>query len=255
METVIRALKVLKSLANKPLSVQEVADVMEVHKSTASRLLSSLKKEKFVHLNSNGKYQLGYAIFELSHAWSSNQDVISISAPYLKMLNKETNETIHLAILDEWQIVYINKIDSSKAIKMNSTIGKRAPAYCTGIGKAILAFNSKDQKKTTIKKTEFIRYTDNTITDENKLNSNLDKVVEDGIAWDLGEHEEEIICIAAPIFDRSNEVIAGISISATKVYTSEEVMRSYKGLLLSTCKDISKLLGYTGHWPPKIIDK
>ena len=155
---------------------------MEVHKSTASRLLSSLKKEKFVHLNSNGKYQLGYAIFELSHAWSSNQDVISISAPYLKMLNKETNETIHLAILDEWQIVYINKIDSSKAIKMNSTIGKRAPAYCTGICKAILAFNSKDQKKTTIKKTEFIRYTDNTITDENKLNSNLDKVVEDGIA-------------------------------------------------------------------------
>lgn len=250
IETVARALELLKLLVNNPLRVQEVADQLGIHKSTASRLLSTLQEAGFVRLNHDRKYELGYAVFELAHALSENMDLRKLARPHLEVLNKDTNETVHLAVLDGGEIIYIDKIDTSRPLRMYSRIGKRAHAYCTGVGKALLAYLPTEELESVLANISFKRFTDRTIVDKTQMYSELKKIRSNGIAWDRGEHEEKIYCIAAPIFDFNDRVVASISISSTITYTPEEVLAGYSGKLLDAAEAISRAMGYTGNWPP-----
>lgn len=244
MKTVSRALKLLKLLADHPLRVQDVADELGIHKSSASRLLSTLKKENFVQLNADRRYEPGYAIFELAHIFRDSLDLRKVARPYLKKINNLTCETIHLAVPDNNEVVYIDKLDAKHLIRMYSLVGKRAQFHCTGVGKAILAFLPGEVRNNILEKTRLNRYTGSTITSRESLIKELNRIREQYLAWDNGEHEEDIYCIAVPIFDFSNMVIASISISVTVKYTPIEKLASYERLLKEAALNISKNLGY-----------
>jgi DNA-binding IclR family transcriptional regulator len=252
METVTRALEILKSLATGPLRVQDIVDRLGVHKSTASRLLATLRQHGFVRLNNRREYELGYAVFELAHALREMLDVRTVARPHLEALWEIIGETIHLAVLDGTEIVYLDKIDSRHPVRMYSRVGKRASSYCTGVGKAILAYLPPKELEQTLKAISFKRFTERTITDPMQLAEELAQVRSCGIAWDRGEHEPEIYCIGAPIFDFSDQVVAGISISVTTSRNPVEVLDGYKELLSKTAQAVSRDLGYVKAWPPKV---
>ncbi len=238
-KTVSRALVLLKEVASQPLKVQELADRLGVHKSTISRLSATLEEHGFLRLNNEKKYELGYSIFELAHIVRENLDIRKVARPYLEKLGNATLETIHLGILDGWDVVYIDKIDCKGSIRMYSRIGRRAPAYCTGIGKALLAFNPLqeiDLNKVSLKK-----FTKNTLSTKEDLFKELETIREGGLAWDRCEHEDGISCIAAPVFDFSGSAIASISISK---YSSSNNLTDFIPVLLEGAQEISRRMGY-----------
>ncbi|WP_052216948.1 IclR family transcriptional regulator [Thermincola ferriacetica] len=252
IDTVARALCLLKLLAISPLRVQEAAEKLGIHKSSASRLLSTMRDHNFVRLNSNGKYELGYAVFEMAHALSEGMDVRKIGRPFLEQLNKTSNETVHLAVLDGIEIVYLDKIDTSRPIRMYSRIGKRAHVYCTGVGKALLAYLPDEKIDQILAQIKMKSFTARTIVDREHMMNEIREIRVNGIAWDRGEHEDDIYCMAAPVFDFTNKVIASISISATITYTPEEELAKYAGLLSQTAEAFSRAMGYVGDWPPPV---
>lgn len=244
MKTIQTSIDILKLLGEKALSVKMISETLNLNKSTTSRILTTLKKERFVKLNNEKKYELGYGIFEFANKMSSKLSLQQVVKPYLEYLNKLTNETVHLGILDGSEIVYIDKIECSHPIRMYSSIGKRVASYCTGLGKAIIAFLPKAEKDKIIENIKFEKFTGNTITDKKNLKNELEKVKERGIAYDNGEHEENIFCISAPIFDFYKNVVASISISATKQYKDLEALKAFEENLKQTCKEISEKLGF-----------
>jgi DNA-binding IclR family transcriptional regulator len=246
METIDKALQLLKHLAEKPLSVTEAAELLDIHKSSASRMLATLQKQGFVMLNSQRRFEIGLAVFQLAEATTEWQNLKRTAEPYLQRLNRELDETIHLSVLEGVEVIYIDKIDSSRRIRMHSTVGAANPAYCTGVGKVLLAFQSPQEQRRLLGAIRFEPYTAATITDTSRLEQELREIRQSGIAFDFGEHDELIHCIAAPIFNHTRKVIASVSISAPQFVTPAEKLRSYQEILLQTVREISGRMGYPG---------
>lgn len=245
MDSLQKALQLLNYVAQQPLGVIEAADKLGVHKSTTSRLFHVLQKENFVHLNHQKKYELGSAVYDLANIWMENLDIKEITHPYIEKLSAQIDETIHLAILSGSQVTYIDKIDSSKTIRMHSRIGLSNPAYCTGIGKVLLAHLPNKEVVKVMANVELKPFTDNTITSMDKLLEELESIRRQGIAFDNMEHDDKIICVAAPVFDYTKHVVAGISISSPVAYVSYETLKDYVPALVKTAMEVSMRLGYT----------
>jgi len=144
--------------------------------------------------------------------------------------------------------MYLAKEESSQTIRMISYVGKRAPLYCTALGKVLLAYIPEEERKKILGEKMLPRLTENTITDKRELEKELDKVKEQGFALDREENEKDVRCIAAPIRNYQGEVIAAISISSPIFRIDKNIQNNLKGTLLETSKKISKRLGYNGKW-------
>src|SRR5690625_5050298 len=172
VQAVDRALTIIELLKNNThgLGVTELANRLDVAKSTVHRLLTSLRNKGYVQQNAvTEKYELGLKLLELGNIVSESLNVQKVANLYLNQLAKETGETVHLVILDGNEVVYIDKIESSATIIMKSNVGKRAPAYCTGVGKAILSLLPTENVLKIINSSKLYQYTRNTITNKEDL--------------------------------------------------------------------------------------
>lgn len=192
----------------------------------------------------NGKYSLGLRFLNIATKIIDSIDIREIAHPYLTELEKITGEAIHLTTFDGKNVVYIDKIESEKPIRMYSKIGNIAPMHCTAVGKVILTFQKKEKINEIIKKVEFIRYTKNTITNEKRLRNCLEEIRKRGYAVDDSEYEEAICCIAAPIRDYSKRVNSAVSISAVVSRMNFSDLLSFKDVLLEKSSLISESLGF-----------
>jgi len=229
---------------NKGMKLQDINNALDLTKSTTHRLLAELVKGKYVYKDNNNSYCLGNKFLEISNIILSSQDIRDIAKDEIDKLNEITKDTIHLAVLLNEQVTYIDKRESKHAISMSSQVGRIAPIYCTGIGKALLAFQSEKTINSFLDNTTFYKYTNNTITNKEMIIKESDKIRKLGYALDLEEHENKIGCIAAPIFESRNKVTASISITAILYGIKLEELLKFKDLLLGSCKKISKKLGY-----------
>lgn len=219
IRVVDRAISVLNVLADgKPRTLTELSKEIEINSSTTFRLLATLLSHNFIKQeNSTGQYRLGLACLELARAYSTGNEIRHIALPVLEALRNATKETVHLAVLDELEIIYLEKLEGLHAIGlMSSRVGRRAPAYCTGIGKALLAQIDSDLIASLLQDITLKQYTDMTIVDERKLLAHLELVRNRGYALDLGEHENDVRCVAAPVFDQTGKTVAAISVSGPK---------------------------------------
>ena len=246
MRSVTQVLRTLDYLATcSGAGVTEVAKALGVHKSTASRLLATMRSEGYVTRSDvTGKYSLGIRIVELAQAKLDQFDIRSYARPYMEELSRRTEETIHLAVLEKDKLVYVDKIDTTHLLVMRSRIGYRISPHCTALGKTILAILPKDDRDAIIQKTEFQRFTPNTITDPAALKEHLQQVAAQGFAFDDEEHEEGIRCAAAPIQDHSGSIIGAISISAPITRMSKQRMEEMGILVKDVCSRLSTSLGY-----------
>lgn len=245
--SVARALDILRcfSASNPSYSLTELSRKLGIHKSTVHRLLATLEEYGFVERDPlTGHYRLGLRVLELGFAAASTLDLRREARPYLEELQKKCGETVHLAVLDRGQVVYLDKLEGQGAIRIYSQIGRRAPAHCTGLGKAMLAYLPESEVRAIIREHGLPAFTSNTITDEEELLRTLAEVRECGFARDRGEHEAPITCVAAPLLDYTRRVVGAISITCVASQTSEETMARYAELVRETAYKISRSLGF-----------
>lgn len=244
-----RTLRILSVLADgTPRTLAEIGNEIDLSYSTTFRILSTLAYYRYVKRNKNtNQYQLGLTCLELAQSYLAGNDLRIIAMPELEALRDETKETVHLAVLQDMQIVYLEKLPGLHAIGlMSSRVGGRAPAYCTAIGKALLAYQKPDMVQSYYEVHGLQRYTETTITDLRTLMSSLDEVKCNTYAFDRGEHEDEVRCIAVPIFDISSQVVGALSISGPSarmdpLENNVEMIEIAK----ETAMRISRQLGYS----------
>ncbi len=241
VQSLIRAIDILDLVSqNKEgINVTEISDQLKLHKSTAYRLLSTLEYKNFVKKDKNKKYKVGKRVIEIGYQALNNIDLRKEMRPILQELGEITEETIHLGVLDNFKVFYIDKVETSHTIRMYSSIGKGGPLYCTGIGKALLAFSEQKYISKFLKQVRFVKYTDNTIINKKELKDELVKIKQSGYAIDNMEHENNIRCVAAPIFDYSGELIAAISISAPTQRMSMKRATKLSKLIVDYTKKMS----------------
>lgn len=211
-----RAFRILSLLTDgKPRTLAEISESIDLNPSTTFRMLSTLSYHRYVRRNEmTNQYQLGLACLELAQGYTFSDSLRRVALAELEALRDETKETVHLVVLDQMQIVYIEKIPGLHAIGiMSSRVGRQAPAYCTGVGKVLLAYLKEDQVRSFYDQKGFHRFTSTTITDLDLLMQELAQIRGQGYALDKGEHEDEVRCVAAPIFDMEGRAVAAISIS------------------------------------------
>lgn len=241
-----KALSLLQEvcIAAIPLRFAELVDKTDLPKATAHRILMSLTEKGLVRFDEVTQlYHPGYGLLELAHQAWAKIDVRDIAADQIRHLWNETGETIHLAVLDRGDVIYIDKLESQKSLRLFSAVGKKGPAYCTGVGKAMLAFLSEEQLVAAIKEQSFTKHTDTTLINEEMLRNDLIKIRESKISLDLEEHEEGIQCAASVILNHRNEPIAALSITAPKFRVDDARFQHFQKLVKEACMKVSTRMG------------
>lgn len=247
IQSLNRALLILDLLKENPngLRITEIAKALNVAKSSAHRLTTTLNNFGYVKQDSETKkYSLGLKLVELGDVVLQSLDIRTVASPFLHELANELGETVHLVIRENSEIVYIDKIESPQTIRMYSRIGKRAPLHCTGVGKAILAYLPESIRNKIINEKGLQKFTEYTITTKEDLLRNLEEIRKRGYSIDDQEHELGIRCVAAPIFNHKNEVIAGISVAAPTFRFQTEMIETYANRVTKNASQISLSLGY-----------
>jgi len=229
------------------MHMTEITEKLGLYPSTIHRILDTLKYRGYVEQDPKSqKYRLGLKLLELGMAKLHQMDLVKEAIPYLKELVKLCNETVHLGVLEGGEVLYLAKEESSQTIRMISYVGKRAPLYCTALGKILLAYMSEEEREKILQNREFPRLTENTITDKEELEKELNRIKKQGFALDREENEKDVRCMAAPIRNYQEKVIAAISISSPIFRINKDVQNNLKEALLKTSEKISKRLGYNG---------
>jgi DNA-binding IclR family transcriptional regulator len=252
-QTVDRALRILTDLGDGPKTLDQLAALLGVHKSTVLRLLQTLESQGFARHDEQHRYRLGPRLFALAHQALDELDIRRLAAPHLAALNQKHGHTVHLAAYVDGSVVYIDKYDGRHPVRMNSRIGALAPAHCTAVGKVLLAGLPEPRRKGAISRLGFERYTPNTITDPGVFEAELAKVAAQGHAQDRAEHEEYINCVAAPIRDAAGTVLAAASLSVPEPTLTYSGVLALLPDLLSAADAASAELGWTA--PPPHHDQ
>jgi len=192
--------------------------------------------------NETGKYRLGLKLYELGNSVSLKKIMVDRARKYLEDLHWYLNETVHFATLKNGEVVYLDKIIADRNFVIISEVGKRLPAHCTGLGKAMLAFLPESDVKRIIKEKGLKKFTKNTITNKKDLFEELKKIRECGYAIDNEEIEDGLRCIAAPIFNGDGEVIAAVSSSGPSSRINETTYEEYSKHVIKTARLISEEL-------------
>ncbi|MGB9834839.1 MAG: IclR family transcriptional regulator [bacterium] len=249
-----RAINILLILSDgKTRTLQEICEATRLSSSTAYRFLATFARYGFVDKDARNRYSLGLSCLELARSYFESNDLRKVALPEIEALRDEVKETVHLAILNEMEVVYLEKLPGLHAIGlMGSRVGGRAPAYCTGLGKILLAFSDPSEVRSYFLSHPLQRFTDKTITDLESLERELAEIRRRGYALDRGEHEIEVRCVAAPIFDMSGRAVGALSISGPAGRL--EPLEQNQILIEKTCataKNISKKLGYHPRGPER----
>ncbi len=240
-----RGLQSLLFLASKKsVGVTELAEELQVNKSTAYRMLETLRQFNMAEQNKSSlKYKLGPAVLKLSEQLYKNLNIISIARPYMRRLAEEIGESVHLCILSNDRAIVIDQIMTSSRLTVNAKIGNDEPIHSSSVGKCLIAFSS-EQTIERILENPLEKFTEKTITSKQDFLAELEEVRRTGYAIDDGEISEEIRCIAVPIFNHLNEAVYSMGISGPTSRMTAFKIETVAGTLLAAGNAISTQLGY-----------
>jgi DNA-binding IclR family transcriptional regulator len=248
-KTLLKGLRLIEALARSdgPRGVTDLAKQLSLTKSNIHRLLKTLQSRDYLRqVESTGNYDLSLKLWELGSLVLSRLDIKNIAASHLEKLADHSRETVHLSILDDREVVYIDKIDSPEPVRAYSRLGGRAPAYCVATGKALLAFAPETTINSIIR--SLIPFTPRTIRTETAFRAELDKIRVAGWAINRGEWRPTVGGVAAPIRDASGAVIAAVGISGPLERLKPSRMKDLTPAVVATSSAISAGLGYM---PPR----
>ena len=243
--TIRKATQVLDlfSLEHPEWGVSEVARALEIPKSTTSELMTSLADQRLLSRTARGRYRLGWRLFELSQTLLDTTEFRLESRKVMEELVITWRETVHLAVLDGVQAVYVEKLQPTPAVKIGlSRAGARLPAHCSGVGKVLLAHCEWEYVAELIEDQGMPALTDNTITTLDALEAELRQVRERGHAYDDEETMIGLCCVAAPIHGTGDRVVASVSLSVP-AYRFRPGKEKYTAAVLEAARHISESAG------------
>lgn len=247
VQSVIRALDILECFNGqiKELGISELSEQMSLSKSTIYGLVNTLLVKGYLEQDEISKrYRLGIKLFEMGYLVNERMDLRREAKSFCEELAKKYNATVHIAARFGNEIVYVDKVDMPDAFVVFSQVGKSAPMYCTGVGKAILASLDDIQISHYINNCKFSKFTDNTITNIEDLREELKKIRANGYAVDNEEVVPGLRCVSASIFNHSNLPIAAISVSKTSGTINSDQVKSISVDVMNSASQISRRLGY-----------
>jgi IclR family acetate operon transcriptional repressor len=233
------------------LSLADLATRTGIPRPTAFRLLATLEQAGFVSKIS-GEYQLGIKCFVLGNIVAATLDLREKAHAHLERLRDATGETVHLAVLERQQVLYLERLQSPHPIGfMRSRVGGIVPAYCTSLGKTLMAFKPADEVERWLRTQTLKPMTPATITSARRLSKDLRSIRERGYAVDEQEHEVGVRCVAAPIVNHAGDVVAAISVAGPADRLPRPLVGSAMAqTVVATARAISTELGAsTGSTP------
>lgn len=242
VNSVVRALSILEVMARarREVSISELHRELGLSLSTLHRLLATMQKKGFVHQNPNTmKYGLGLKAFEVGSAFASQMGAREYVISLMGELAKLTGETINLAVLDSTEVVFLDKIESKEPLRIGIDIGTRVPSYCSALGKVLLAYLPPEELEAKLALMNFKKYTQNTITDQERFRREIGTIRQQGFSLDNEEYVPGIRCLGAPIRDRFNRVIAALSVAGPTLRLTDERLPEITRMLKETADKIS----------------
>lgn len=240
-----RALDILELLASNRdgFTLSNISNELNIPKSSALSLLNTLVHRKYaVHSKDTGRYKMGIKMFEVGSGYFRDSDYMNEIMAIIIKISKKCNETIHLGVLDERDVIYIFKTESTQPIRMASSIGKRMPAHATAIGKALLSGLSDEELIKLYENKPLEKLTANTVRDVDMLLDEIHAVKHNGYATECEESSEGVECFAAPIVNGSNQVVAAISIAVPTMRINNENSSIFIKLIIEGAKEISDIV-------------
>jgi DNA-binding IclR family transcriptional regulator len=248
VRAVERALDILLCFSRQTpeLSMTQIAEQVGIHKSTVHRLLATLENKRFVQRDQEtGNYRLGIRLFQMAYLTLEHNELRQLVTPFLRYLSEQYKENIHLAVLDDIDVIYMNIIESHQRVKLAAALGQRLPAFATASGKAILAFLPEEAVQRILKR-GMPQYTQNTPISLDAFFEDLRRVREQGYALSEQEYEEEINAVAAPIFDSEGKPIASVAIAGPSYRLTRERMINIGPQVWTTARDITQEMKLAG---------
>jgi PcaR/PcaU/PobR family beta-ketoadipate pathway transcriptional regulator len=248
IESLARGLSVLSAFSEEQpaLSLTDISQRLQLNKTTAFRLLCTLESLGYLERDAQTKlYRPALEVLRLGFVVLNSLEVRQVAAPYLRQLMNEVEETINLAVLDNHEVIFIDRIGSKHLVSVYRPVGSRLPAYCTSLGKAILAFLPPGQLQEVLAATTWTRHTETTISTPEALEENLSLVRQRGFADSDGEMIPELRDVSAPIRQYDGQVVAAVNISAPSHRVSYEKLINELGpKVVETGQKISEALGH-----------
>ena len=240
-----RALNILEAAAQRRdgLTNAEISRKLGIPKSSASYILRTLEKRSYLRREQeSGRYRLGLKILSLGGDAQANLDIADVALPFMRTLGEKIRMTVHLAVLDQGEAVYIEKVEAPGFFKVNTWVGRRMFLHSTSVGKCLLAWLPRHDIETMVRQQGLKKRTPKTITSVAKLLADLDRVKHSGYALDDEENSLGARCLGAPIFDATGNVTAALGASGTLTQTDETEMPRIIEALRETARRISRQL-------------
>jgi DNA-binding IclR family transcriptional regulator len=247
VQSVVRSLRLLEEIAGSAeVGLADLARATGLRPSTAHRLLATLIECGYVTQSAySSRYRLGRRVLGLAGAMENRLARLRAAArPCLEQLREEFDETTNLGVLDRFSLVYVDQLESSRAVRMFTRIGSSVPAFATGAGKAMLAFQPDTTVEELLAREPFQQLTPNTIATAARLREELERIRRRGYALDREEYEEGVVCVAAPIFGEGGEVQAAVSISGPAARMQRLDLADTGERLARATLETSRELGY-----------
>ncbi|HHU77140.1 MAG TPA: IclR family transcriptional regulator [Firmicutes bacterium] len=251
IKSVIKAFQIMETMSkpNEEIRIKDLAAAMDMEQSTIHRFLLTLEHLGYVEqTEKNGKYRLSLKLFEVGSSLIHSLDLHSQTSPVLHELNKRFGETVHLVVLDKGEAVFVNKLATFPTLVTYSYIGKRCHAHCIASGKVLLAHLTPGEFENIIREKGLPQFTANTLTDVEELKKHMVEIRKEGLAYDFGELEPLVNCVAAPVKNHAGQVIAAVSVSGPASRLDLEKLKKIGSEVKETVDTISQKLGYSQPW-------
>lgn len=246
VRVVDRVFDIIEQLSHSgtPLSLTQIAASTGMSKSTVHRLISSMCARQYVEKKSDNTYSIGYKLIETASLHINNLELLTEAKPFLSDIMRDLDLTVHLGILDGCEVVYLEKMDTHPNARFYTQVGCHSPAYCSSIGKCLLACLSGDELEEKLYQCDFKEHTKNTLTNIQELKRYLKIVRKQGWAMDNEEYQLGHRCIGAPVFDYRGLPIAAISASGSISQLSDDKLEHVIKTVKHAAANISRRMGY-----------
>ncbi len=247
LSTLDKGLHVLEVLASldtpEGQNLTELSRILGMHRTTLLRILTTLQTRGFVTRDrTTDRYRIGMRVLSLSAAVLRNLDIRQTARPALQKLGTDTQELVLLTVLNEDEVVTVERFEGNRTISLRTELGERRPAYCTASGKAMLAYLPEDVVQRILAR-GLPMVTPRTITSRAAMQQHLAEIRERGFAWDDEERLEGVRCVAAPVFGHEGTVLAAVSVATFSLRTPWDRVRQIGECTRQTAGEISRLLG------------
>jgi DNA-binding IclR family transcriptional regulator len=240
-----KGIKIIELLAEqKALTVTEVANILDTNRAGSHRFLATLRDLGYVKKNDDNRYQLTFRIFEMGMKVARRYEIRQEAPKFMQELSTAFKETVNLGFLEGRDILHLDKIESSEILRIDAPVGSKTPAYCTALGKAILAHLPPDELQTYLSNTRLVTHGPNTIVSKKKLRKQLKKTCLQGYALDDEELAEGLRCVAAPVFDHTGQSRYALSVSFPTMRLPIDKIDKVQSKIKEVCKRLSVRLGY-----------